>query len=467
MSQSVVKNAEIKLTIESLAYGGMGVARHENFVIFVKNALPEQEVLAFIYKIRRGYAEARVVQTLLESPYYVKPNCAHFTVCGGCSTQNLNYDEQVKQKVKQVEDIYVRQAGIDNFVLDNVVQADNQYNYRNKMEFSFSNRPWYLDRDEKNNSKFALGLHVPKRYDKIVDIEECHIQDKDFNKIIDLVRTEAIKNEIKPYDNKTNNGYLRHLMLRKGFYTKELMVNIVTSYEDPSKLNPIKNKILKEFPNIQSIVNNINTRKADVAYGEKEINLHGESFIHEKLADVIYEISANSFFQTNSQQAVKLFETVKYYLDLKGDEIVFDLFCGTGSISLFLAKLTKEVYGFDVIKTAIEDATRNSVINGIGNAKFFKVNLDTYFKKGKNIEEYPNADALIVDPPRSGLHKNMLKSLPKFKANKIIYVSCNPTTQARDIVQLIHWGWKLESMTLIDMFPHTPHIETVALLKKN
>ena len=466
MSQSVVKGSELKLKIESLAYGGKGVARHQNFVIFVNNALPGEYVLVFIYKIRSGYAEARVIETLSESPYNVNPKCNHFSVCGGCSTQNLEYDEQIKQKIKQVQDIYIRQAGIDNFIIENVVHAENQYHYRNKMEFSFSNRPWYLDGEEKNNPKFALGLHIPRRYDKIVDIEECHIQDKDFNKILDLVRTEAIKNEIKPYDNKTNNGYLRHLMLRKGYYTEELMVNIVTSYENPSKLKPITNSIINHFPNIQSIVNNINTRKADVAYGEKEINLHGDSFIRERLGDITYEISANSFFQTNSEQAVKLFETVQHYLNLKGDEIIFDLFCGTGSISLFLAKLTKEIYGFDIIKSAIEDATRNSVINGIGNAKFHKVNLDTYFKKGRNIEDYPTPDALIIDPPRSGVHKNMLKSLPKFKANKIVYVSCNPTTQARDIVRLIHWGWKLQSMTLVDMFPHTPHIETVALLKK-
>ena len=466
MSQSVVKGSELKLKIESLAYGGKGVARHQNFVIFVNNALPGEYVLVFIYKIRSGYAEARVIETLSESPYNVNPKCNHFSVCGGCSTQYLEYDEQIKQKIKQVEDIYIRQAGIDNFIIENVVHAENQYHYRNKMEFSFSNRPWYLDGEEKNNPKFALGLHIPRRYDKIVDIEECHIQDKDFNKILDLVRTEAIKNEIKPYDNKTNNGYLRHLMLRKGYYTEELMVNIVTSYENPSKLKPITNSIINHFPNIQSIVNNINTRKADVAYGEKEINLHGDSFIRERLGDITYEVSANSFFQTNSEQAVKLFETVQHYLDLKGDEIIFDLFCGTGSISLFLAKLTKEIYGFDIIKSAIEDATRNSVINGIGNAKFHKVNLDTYFKKGRNIEDYPTPDALIIDPPRSGVHKNMLKSLPKFKANKIVYVSCNPTTQARDIVRLIHWGWKLQSMTLVDMFPHTPHIETVALLKK-
>ena len=466
MSEAIVKGTELEIKIDSLAYGGKGVARHQNFVIFVNNALPGEVVRVFIYKIRSGYAEARVLETLSKSPYSINAKCDHFRICGGCSTQNLEYNEQLNQKIKQVEDIYIRQAGIDDFVIENIVPAESHYNYRNKMEFSFSNKPWHIEGKENNNSNFALGLRVPRRYDKIVDIMECHIQDINFNKILDLVRTEAINNELKPYNVKTNSGFLRYLMLRRGFFTNELMVNIVTSYEDPDKLKPIKSIITDHFPDIKSIVNNINTRRADVAYGEKEVILHGDSFIHEKLGDITYEVSANSFFQTNSEQALRLFNTVQNYLDLKGDEVIFDLFCGTGSISLYLSKFVKEIYGFDVIKSAIEDATRNSVINGIGNAKFHKVNLDTHFKKGRNIESYPKPNALILDPPRAGIHKNMIKSLPKFKASKIVYVSCNPTTQARDIGQLIHWGWKLQSMTLVDMFPHTPHIETVALLIK-
>jgi 23S rRNA (uracil1939-C5)-methyltransferase len=244
------------------------------------------------------------------------------------------------------------------------------------------------------------------------------------------------------------------------------MVNLVTSYENTKVLEPIIKALLNQFPDITSIVNNINTRRADVAYGESEIILHGAPAIREKLGDITFEISANSFFQTNTEQAEKLFLVVKENAGLTGKEIVFDLFCGTGSISLFLSRYAKEIYGFDVIKSAIEDATRNAVINGIGNTIFHKVNLDTYFKKGRNLDDYPTPDVLILDPPRSGVHKNMVKSLPKFGSQRIVYVSCNPTTQARDLIQLIHWGWKLQSMTLVDMFPHTPHIETVALLTK-
>ena len=231
-------------------------------------------------------------------------------------------------------------------------------------------------------------------------------------------------------------------------------------------MEPIIKALLNQFPDITSIVNNINTRRADVAYGESEIILHGAPTIREKLDDITFEISANSFFQTNTEQAEKLFQVVQDNAGLTGKEIVFDLFCGTGSIGLFLARFAKKIYGFDVIKSAIEDATRNAVVNGIENTKFQKVNLETYFKKGRNLDNYPIPDLLILDPPRSGIHKNLVKSLPKFGSRRIVYVSCNPTTQARDIIQLIHWGWNLKSMSLVDMFPHTPHIETVALLTK-
>ena len=445
MINPIVKGLELSLEIESLAFGGKGVARKNNFVVFVNNTLPGQKVRVLVYKKHRGYAEARPLEILRDSPHVVDSLCGHFPICGGCSTQNLDYKEQVNQKKKQVEDLYIRQAGIDDFTVNKVIAADKQYNYRNKMEFSFSNRRWLLEGEkEVPESDFALGLHIPRRYDKILDINECHIQEKICNNILNLVRTEALNNNLKPYDNKTNNGYLRHLVLRYGFNTGELMVNLVTSYENTKLLGPIIKALLNQFPNITSIVNNINTRRADVAYGESEIVLHGAPAIREKLGDITFEISANSFFQTNTEQAEKLFLVVEENASLTGKEIV----C------------------FDVIKSAIEDATRNAVINGIGNTKFQKVNLDTYFKKGRNLDNYPIPDLLILDPPRSGIHKNLVKSLPKFGSKRIVYVSCNPTTQARDIIQLIHWGWKLQSMTLVDMFPHTPHIETVALLTK-
>ncbi|GIS72626.1 MAG: putative RNA methyltransferase [Candidatus Neomarinimicrobiota bacterium] len=377
-----------------------------------------------VYKKHRGYAEARPLEILRDSPHVVDSLCRHFPICGGCSTQNLDYKEQVNQKKKQVEDLYIRQAGIDDFSVNKVIVAEKNYNYRNKMEFSFSNRRWLLEGEkEVPESDFALGLHIPRRYDKILDIKECHIQEKICNNILNLVRTEALNNNLKPYDNKTNNGYLRHLVLRYGYNTGELMVNLVTSYENTKLLEPIIKALLNQFPDITSIVNNINTRRADVAYGESEIIPHGAPAIREKLDDITFEISANSFFQTNTEQAEKLFQVVLDNAGLTGKEIVFDLFCGTGSIALFLARFAKKIYGFDVIKSAIEDATRNAVVNGIDNTKFQKVNLETYFKKGRNLDNYPTPDLLKLDPPRSGIHKNLVKSLPKFGSRQKVYVS--------------------------------------------
>ena len=311
MINSIVKGSELTLEIESLAFGGKGVARKNNFVVFVNNTLPGQKVRVMVYKKHRGYAEARPLEILRDSPHVVDSLCNHFPVCGGCSTQNLDYKEQVNQKKKQVEDLYIRQAGIDDFSVNKVIAAEKQYNYRNKMEFSFSNRRWLLEGEkEVPESDFALGLHIPRRYDKILDIKECHIQEKICNNILNLVRTEALNNNLKPYDNKTNNGYLRHLVLRYGYNTGELMVNLVTSYENTKLLDPIIKALLNQFPDITSIVNNINTRRADVAYGELEIILHGAPAIREILGDITFEISANSFFQTNTEQAEKLFQVV-------------------------------------------------------------------------------------------------------------------------------------------------------------
>jgi 23S rRNA (uracil1939-C5)-methyltransferase len=474
MEQSPVKKGtEVELTIESLAFGGKGIAKVDDFVIFVKNAIPEQIVKAFIYKKRRGYAEARPVEVIKESPNYTVPRCEHFKYCGGCTFQQLNYDEQVGQKKQQVIDAFQRLAGLGTVKIDKIISSDNIYNYRNKMEFTFSNRRWTLPNEPEDASQsFALGLHIPGRFDKILDINECHIQPELGNKILNFVREKAIELKLKPYDAKTHIGFLRHLVLRFGINTDEIMINIVTSYENTDFLIPLVNDLIKQFPQITSVINNINTRKADIAFGEYEIILHGTSTITDKIGDLTFEISANSFFQTNTLQAKKLYQAVMDGANLKGKETVYDLYCGTGSISLFLAKKAKEVYGFEMIRSAVEDAQQNAVANGIKNTQFFKANLDTYFKGFMHFSNFtkkfkiPKPDVVIIDPPRAGMHEDMVRYLPKFGAKRIVYVSCNPTTQARDLKILLAKGYKLTKVTMIDMFPHTPHIETVVVLEK-
>jgi len=465
---TIKKGQEYELTIESLAYGGKGIAKVDGFVVFVKNAIPGQKVRALIYRKRKGFAEARPLEVLEESSCKVDPPCEHFAFCGGCTFQQLDYAEQVNQKKQQVEDLFRRQAGIVDFTVDKVIGAEEQYHYRNKMEFSFSNRRWTLpDEGDDTERSFALGLHVPRRYDKILNINECHLHPELGNEILNAVKEKARELKLKPYDVKTHNGFLRHLVMRFGQNTGDMMVNLVTSYENPELIQPLADHIHETFPQVTSIINNINTKKADIAFGEYETILYGYPTITEKMGDLTFEISANSFFQTNTNQGAKLYKTALDGAELTGKEIVYDLYCGTGSISLFLAQKAKEVHGFELITSSVEDATRNAITNLITNVRFHKANLDFFFKKESKRKKVPNPDVIIVDPPRAGMHKDMVNSLPKFGAQRLVYVSCNPTTQARDVALLMENGYELKKLSMVDMFPHTPHIETIAVLEKN
>ena len=468
MNEKVIikRRAELELKIESLAYGGMGVAKKDDFVIFVKGAIPGQIVNARIYKKKKGYAEAQTLNIVSESPNAVEPKCNHFYICS--KIQNLSYKEQLKEKGNQVEDAFQRLGGFKEFKLKKVIEGDPTFYYRNKMEFTFSPHRWVLESEPEGVDKsFALGLHIPGRYDKILDINNCYIQPQIGNKILQVAREACNSNsDLKPYDPKTHIGFLRHLMIRYGVNTNQLMVNVVTAYDDINKLSPLTDTLLNKFPEITSLVNNVNTRKADVAFGEFEILLFGKPYIEEKLGDLTFEISANSFFQTNTLQGEVLYNEVLKAANLRGDEIVFDLYCGAGSIALYLAKKAKEVFGFEVIRSSLENAIKNAKNNKIKNAVFLKANLDTFFKSGQLPRRIPKPDIVIVDPPRAGMHPDMTNYLHKFKAKKIVYVSCNPTTQARDAKILYEKGYHIKSAVMVDMFPHTPHIETVVLFSK-
>ena len=458
----VKKGDTLSLNIDSLAYGGRGVARHDHCVIFVDKALPYQEVSALIYKKRRGYGEARILEILKESEKSTDPVCEHFLHCGGCAHQHLDYTEQIEQKRKQVEDIFSRQAGIKNFQVSALIPAEEIYHYRNKMEFTFSSRRWILSDEKKDaESDFALGLHIPRRWDKILNINTCHIQQVVGNEIVNFVREESKKLGLKPYDQKTHNGFLRHLVLRFGIHTGDIMVNIVTSYEKTELLVPLVDSLISRFPEITSILNNVNRSKADTAYGEWENTLYGASCIEEKIDDLTFEISSNSFFQTNTRQAEKLYAEILKEAKLTGKEIVFDLYCGTGTMALYLARQAKEVIGFEVVGVAVEDAIRNSVRNGIGNVQFVRTNLEKY----RPDNSLPVPDVVVVDPPRAGLQGSAVKSILSFGAKRIIYVSCNPSTQARDTLAFKQGGYELKSMVIIDMFPHTPHVETIGVFE--
>ena len=459
------KGDELELTVESLAFGGKGVAHLNGYVIFIKGALPDQKVLARLTKRRNGYGEAKTLEILKETPSYITSKCDHFPTCGGCSFQDFDYYAQIEQKKAQVIDLFRRIGHMDKPKLNQVVPAEEIFHYRNKMEFSFSNRRWVLPEEEENaEADFALGLHIPGRFDKILDISTCWIQKPIANEILNTVRNVAQKTGLTPYDIREHSGYLRHLIIRLGERTDEVMVNIVTSREEKELLEPIVEGIKKVHPSVTSIVNNITRRRAGVSYGEWEVLLHGRPTITERLGDFTFEISANSFFQTNSVQGEKLYKIARDFAEFRGDEILYDLYCGTGSTSIFMAQQVKQVYGFEVVPPAVEDAVRNAVSNGIINCRFFPANLDKFFRKSSILSEIEPPDIVFLDPPRAGMHPKLVNDVVDMSPEKIVYISCNPSTQARDVALLSEKGFKLKNLAMVDMFPHTPHIETVALL---
>ena len=470
ISLDLKKGDEFELNIESLAFGGKGVGHFNNYVIFIRGGIPGQRLLVRLTNRRDKYGEGKILSVINDSQHSVNAPCKHFPTCGGCSFQHLAYKSQIDEKRKQVIDIFRRIGNIENPNIQTIIPADEIYHYRNKMEFSFSNRRWILENEMgsfNNNDEFALGLHIPKRFDKILDIDLCDIQKPIGNKILKIVRDVAKKNGLDPYDIKKHSGFLRNLIIRVGERTNEVMVNIVTSREDKNKLIPIIDRIKEVDPSISSIVNNINRRKSGVSYGEWEILLYGKPTITDCIGDFKFEISANSFFQTNTSQAENLYKVAKDFIGFKGNEILYDFYCGTGSTSIFMANNVKKVYGFEAVHSAIEDAERNAVSNSVTNCYFFESNLDKFFRESSILSEIELPDIVLIDPPRPGMHPKFVKDLIKMDPKKILYISCNPTTQARDIALLINKEFSLVKLGMVDMFPHTPHIETICLLEKN
>tara|TARA_B100000029_G_scaffold365405_1_gene358693 strand:+ start:21 stop:1031 length:1011 start_codon:yes stop_codon:yes gene_type:complete len=336
------------------------------------------------------------------------------------------------------------------------------------MEFTFSKFEWIPEgKNEQEIPGFALGLHVPKRWDKILNINECHIQDFVANEVLQFIKRSVIHLKLEAYDLKEHKGYLRHLVIRKGIKTGQIMVNFVTSKKNIKLLEPIVKELRNRFPSIVSIVNNISTRKAGVAVGEEQILLSGQNFIIDKIGEYNFKISSNSFFQTNTLQAEKLYDIILEEASLGKQDIVYDLCCGIGTISIYLSKYAKKVYGFEIIPSAIQDAKENAKINNIKNTYFFEGDISTIFSDYKDIERLAAADVIIIDPPRPGIPSKTIKYLNQISPRKIIYVSCNPSTQARDIKELCKEEYRLLKLQPVDMFPHTPHIENVATLIKN
>ena len=470
MNTLIKKGSELNLTIDSLSYGGKGISRYDGIVIFTNNVLPGQNIKAKIIKKKKNYLEAIPIEIIKESPFKQKEKCKHFYDCGGCKIQDLNYEEQINQKENQVVEVLNHLGKLNIKKIEPIIKSDIIYEYRNKMEFSFSNSRWLIS-DEKGlkNEKpkdFALGLHPPRRFDKIVDVDNCEIQTSLANKILTLIKKESIENNLAPYDIINHTGFIRNIVIKHPKHSDQVMINIITAYKEDEVLMPIISKLKKLSPNIKSIINTINDKKSDSAYGMPQNLLYGENFIVEYLNEFEFEISADSFFQTNSIQALNMYEYVRDECNLSGSEIIYDFYCGTGTISIFVAKNAKKVYGFEIVESAIKDAKKNALKNKVKNTEFYCGDLSKMLQNYSEIIEKNPCDVLILDPPRAGLHPKTLKEVLKINPKKIIYVSCNPTTQARDVRELINSNYIMGKVQPIDMFPHTHHIECVITLDK-
>ncbi|MCH7859623.1 MAG: 23S rRNA (uracil(1939)-C(5))-methyltransferase RlmD [Candidatus Marinimicrobia bacterium] len=469
------KGAQVELTIDSLAYGGQGVARHEGFVVFVaKGAVPGERVLALITRRRKGFAEARVLEVLTPSPAAAQPDCAHFGVCGGCASQNYRYDQQLAQKQAQVVDLFTRMGRFENPDVRPIIGCEQTYHYRNKMEFTFSNHAWVLNAEDIDQAPSrALGLHVPGRYDKVLDIDACSIQHPVGNEILQLVKSRAAQLKLEPYDIKTHRGFLRYLVIRvagEASNDLQVMVNLVTSREATGRLKPLVDDLVAAFPQVVSVVNNINTKKAGIALGEWEVLLHGKSTITEQLRGFAFDISANSFFQTNTRQAEVLYDQIEKACALTGDEVVYDLYCGTGTITLALAGHARELAGFESVSSAVDDAARNAMLNEVFNVRFFSADLSSrYFTQHEKrlTQQIGPPDIIVADPPRAGMHPKLIDEIVALSPRKVVYVSCNPATQVRDVRLLCEGGYELRYLQPVDMFPHTPHVENICVMERS
>ena len=448
------KRGEIAtLEITDLAFGGKGVAKPDGFVVFVESAIPGDTVEVQFEKVRGNYAEAGITRLLTLSPHRVKPACEHFDYCGGCKWQHLDYAIQKKYKEDQVKQALIHLAGIKEPPVEPIVGAHKIYYYRNKMEFSF-----HVGR----NGETLLGLHVGGRFQDIFQLNWCHLQSETSNEIVKFVRQRSAELQLPPYHIIDHTGFLRFLVIREGKFTGETLVNIVTGPGDYPALKILAAEIGKRFENVKSISHTLNKEKANIARGEKEAVLYGCDHIYEKLGEHKYRISANSFFQTNSYQVQRLYDLAVELAEPKRDERMLDLYTGTGTIAIYFADLVHEVVGVESVADAVHDAHANAELNAAANCQFVAADVAKYLKEA--IAAGERFDLVVLDPPRAGCHPDVIKSLRVLRPNKIVYISCNPATLARDLKELLADGYTLDRAVPVDLFPHTYHIEAACRL---
>jgi 23S rRNA (uracil1939-C5)-methyltransferase len=473
----IKKKDVLELDIIDYSFGGKGIAKISidgvnKFVVFVENAYPGEKVKAELKKIKKNYAEASLVEIIKPSEYRTEAICEHFGVCGGCKALDLKYDYQLFYKDKQIKESFekIGTLNLKEIRFYDISGCEQNLYYRNKVEFSFAPKRWLTHKEVESNIEFndrffALGFHVPNNYDKVININQCHIVDKVASEILVVTRNFFSERNVTIYDNASNSGLLRNLVVRKSFLNDNFMVILITSSYEKDLMNDYKNMLISKFNQISTIVVGINSKKSMVAVGDEYYTLYGDGYLVESIGKFKYKISPKSFFQTNTIQAKKLYDKIIELAEFEKNDIAYDLFCGAGTITNYVSEYVSKVYGFEVVEQSILDAKENALSNNVTNVEFIHFDLNKSLLPVIQSNSIPRPDVIILDPPRSGLHPNTIKDILNILPKKIVYVSCNPTTQARDLKELKPFYNVIKSQA-VDMFPHTYHLENITILKR-
>ena len=455
------------IEIEAFAAEGKALARVDDLVVFVPFAAPGDVADIKLSRKRKQHAEGRIVAFKKYSPDRTEPFCSHFGVCGGCQWQHLPYAAQLRYKQQQVLDAMQRIAKVEIPEPGPIIGSENDRFYRNKLEFTFSNKRWRTIDEIKSGVEFkdndALGFHIPGMFDKVLDIEKCWLQEDFSNRVRLSVKAFCLEHNMDFFDLRQQEGMMRNLIIRTAS-TGEKMLIVVFYQDEATSREALLKHLLEHFPEITSLIYVINNKGNDTIFDRDISVYHGPGYIFEEMEGLRFKIGPKSFYQTNSAQACRLYSVVREFAGLKPDELVYDLYTGTGTIANFLARQCRKVIGIEYIPEAIEDARANAELNGIHNTAFFAADVKDLLNEAF-MAEHGRPDVLITDPPRAGMHEDVVKTILTAAPERIVYVSCNPATQARDL-NLLDQQYRVAALQTVDMFPHTQHVENVVLLKR-
>lgn len=455
------------IEIEAFAAEGKALARVDDLVVFVPFAAPGDVADIKLSRKRKQHAEGRIVAFKKYSPDRTEPFCSHFGVCGGCQWQHLPYAAQLRYKQQQVLDAMQRIAKVEIPEPGPIIGSENDRFYRNKLEFTFSNKRWRTIEEIKSGVEFkdndALGFHIPGMFDKVLDIEKCWLQEDFSNRVRLSVKAFCLEHNMDFFDLRQQEGMMRNLIIRTAS-TGEKMLIVVFYQDEATSREALLKHLLEHFPEITSLIYVINNKGNDTIFDRDTSVYHGPGYIFEEMEGLRFKIGPKSFYQTNSAQACRLYSVVREFAGLKPDELVYDLYTGTGTIANFLARQCRKVVGIEYIPEAIEDARANAELNGIHNTAFFAADVKDLLNEAF-MAEHGRPDVLITDPPRAGMHEDVVKTILTAAPERIVYVSCNPATQARDL-NLLDQRYRVAALQTVDMFPHTQHVENVVLLKR-